>query len=95
MIGACSLIGNDVPSDVFNAGNPFRIIKSIEESKNLVGQTQNYECAWLKIFSDKLQQSCPFICQEEDNLAEKAFADHVYLRLADHQHSWLEEEPLR
>jgi acetyltransferase-like isoleucine patch superfamily enzyme len=31
VIGACSLIRKDVPADVFGAGNPFRVIRSIDE----------------------------------------------------------------
>lgn len=31
VIGACSLIRKDVPSDIFGAGNPFKIIQAIED----------------------------------------------------------------
>ncbi|MGH8148065.1 MAG: acyltransferase [Rhodanobacteraceae bacterium] len=31
VIGACSLIRHDVPPDVFGAGNPFRVIRRIED----------------------------------------------------------------
>jgi acetyltransferase-like isoleucine patch superfamily enzyme len=31
VIGACSLVRHDVPSNVFGAGNPFRVIRSIDE----------------------------------------------------------------
>jgi acetyltransferase-like isoleucine patch superfamily enzyme len=31
VVGACSLIRKDVPSDVFGAGNPFRVIRSIDD----------------------------------------------------------------
>jgi acetyltransferase-like isoleucine patch superfamily enzyme len=31
VIGACSLIRKDVPADVFGAGNPFKVIRSIDD----------------------------------------------------------------
>jgi acetyltransferase-like isoleucine patch superfamily enzyme len=31
VIGACSLVRSDVPEDVFGAGNPFRIIRGIDD----------------------------------------------------------------
>jgi carbonic anhydrase/acetyltransferase-like protein (isoleucine patch superfamily) len=31
VIGACSLVRHDVPADVFGAGNPFRVIRAIDD----------------------------------------------------------------